>query len=98
MSTIKRQDVSDIVVRYLVRSVDDLDPATLDTSQSMVDLGATSLDIVEVVSCSMRELRLKIPRKELQDLQNIDQLVDLLHGAVERKAAEMAETAAVAAG
>ena len=67
------------VQKYLVDAVDDLDPTTIDTSQSMKDLGANSLDIVEVVSRTMRELKIKVPRAELAKLSNIDGLVDLLY-------------------
>ena len=35
-----------------------------------------NLDIIEVVSCSMRELNIKIPRAELADIKNIDGLAD----------------------
>ena len=45
----------------------------------MKDYGANSLDIVEVVSHTMRELRVKVPRTELSKLTNIDDLVDLLY-------------------
>jgi acyl carrier protein len=45
----------------------------------MKELGANSLDIVEVVSCAMRELKVKVPRSELSKLTNVDGLVDLLH-------------------
>lgn len=48
---------------------------------SMRDLGASSLDIVEVVSCSMRELRVRIPRTELQGLRNLGDLAGLLDQA-----------------
>jgi acyl carrier protein len=52
----------------------------------MKDLGVNSLDIVEVVSCTMRELRIKVPRSELSKLSNIDGLVDLLHRAAVQRA------------
>ena len=45
----------------------------------MKEYGANSLDIVEVVSGAMRELKVKVPRTELNKLTNIDQLVDLLY-------------------
>ncbi len=54
----------------------------------MKDMGANSLDIVEVVSCSMRELKVKVPRSELAQLQNIDELVDMLHDVMTKKEAE----------
>ena len=46
----------------------------------MKDYGANSLDIVEVVSGAMRELKVKVPRTELNKLTNVDGLVGLLHG------------------
>ena len=45
----------------------------------MKDLGANSLDIVEVVSLSMRELKVKVPRSELAKLTDMGGLVDLLY-------------------
>jgi acyl carrier protein len=72
-----RQKISETVCKYLARALD-IDPVGIDTSQSMVDLGANSLDIVEVVSSTMRELRIKIPRENLQNIPNVDGLVDVL--------------------
>ena len=46
--------------------------------RSMKDYGANSLDIVEVVSGAMRELKVKVPRTELNKLTNLDGLVGLL--------------------
>lgn len=74
-----RNHIQSVVIKHLGDSVDGLDPDNVDTSRSMKDLGANSLDIVEVVSCSMRELKIKVPRSKLAKLENIDQLVDLLH-------------------
>jgi acyl carrier protein len=46
--------------------------------QSLVDdFGADSLEIVEVVSRTMKQLRIKIPRTQLSGAKNIGQLVDL---------------------
>ena len=82
-----RDDVQKVVVKHLVDAVDGLKAAGIDPKRSMKDLGANSLDIVEVVSSSMRELKVKIPRSELAKLTNLEQLVDLLHKTVEEKAA-----------
>ena len=48
--------------------------------------GANSLDIVEVVSATMRELKVKVPRAELSKLENLDGLVDLLLKSVQQAA------------
>jgi acyl carrier protein len=80
-----REDVLEVVTRHLVDTIEELDGVEIDPAKSMKDLGANSLDIVEVVSCSMRELKVKVPRSELNKLENINQLVDLLHVSVKEK-------------
>ena len=82
---IDRDQISSTVRRFLARAVDGIDPQTVDTTRSMKDLGANSIDIVEVVSSTMRELRIKIPRTELIEVTNIDELVDLLHTRAQAK-------------
>ena len=80
-----RDEVLNVVKKHMGEVVDGLNPDVIDPAKSMKDLGANSLDIVEVVSCSMRELRVKVPRSELSKLTNIDGLVDLLHDTVKGK-------------
>lgn len=74
-----RDDVLVVVRKHVLTALDDLQPEGFDPAKSMKDLGANSLDIVEVVSRSMRELKVKVPRAELSKLTNIDELVDLLY-------------------
>ena len=74
-----REDVLAVVARHLANAVDGLDPSTIDGSRSMKDYGANSLDIVEVVSAAMRELKVKVPRSALNKLTNIDGFVNLLY-------------------
>lgn len=45
------------------------------------DFGADSLEVVEVVSRTMKELKLKIPRTALSEPKNIGQLLDLFERA-----------------
>jgi len=82
-----REHTFAVVARHLANAVDDLDPAAIEGSRSMKDYGANSLDIVEVVSASMRELKVKVPRSELNTLKNIDGFVDLLHAKTSVEAA-----------
>ena len=74
-----REEVHAVVAKHLASSVDGLDPSTIDPQRSMKDYGANSLDIVEVVSGAMRELKVKVPRTELNKLTNVDGLVGLLY-------------------
>lgn len=81
----EREEVVSVVRKHLADVVGDLTPSDIDTSRSMKDLGATSLDIVEVVSLTMRELKVKVPRSELSKLTNMDGLVDLLYASIRQK-------------
>jgi acyl carrier protein len=51
-------------------------------SNSMRDFGADSLEIVEVVSRSMKQLQIRVPRRELIGLENLGELVDVFENAV----------------
>lgn len=81
------EEVFAIVKKNLLNIVDGVDPDAVARDRSMKDLGANSLDIVEVVSVSMRELKVRVPRSELAKLRDIGGLVDLLHRVLEEKAA-----------
>lgn len=76
-----------VIAKHLARAIDGVDATTIDPSKSMKDFGANSLDIVEVVSASMRELKVKVPRTELNTLTNIQGLVDLLHRTLQQQPA-----------
>jgi acyl carrier protein len=83
---IAREDVLAVVKKHMSQIIEKLDAEAIDPSKSLADFGATSLDIVEIVSCSMRELKVKVPRAELTKLRNLDELVDLLHRVSVEKA------------
>jgi polyketide biosynthesis acyl carrier protein len=81
-----REAVLAVVKKHILDVSEDIKSAeTIDPAVSMKDLGINSLDIVEVVSASMRELKVKVPRSELSKLTNIDGLVDMLYEAVVEK-------------
>ncbi len=86
----KRERIMSVVQKHLLDAVDGLKIEDIDPTRSMKELGANSLDIVEVVSSSMRELKVKIPRSELSKLTNLVGLVDLLERTMNEKAAREA--------
>ncbi len=83
---VNREEILDIVKEHLMDNLEDLDEKDFDPAKSMKDLGANSLDIVEVVSCTMRDLKVKIPRSELSNISNVNGLVDLLLKVASEKA------------
>jgi len=82
-----RDEVFGVVKKHIANAMEDLDVDALDTTRSMRDYGINSLDMVEIVSLSMRELKVKVPRSELNKLQNLDGLIDILHDAVQDRVA-----------
>lgn len=76
-----REEVFALVKHHLLEVIDGLTEDAIDGQKSLADSGASSLDIVEVVSCAMRDLKVKIPRAELALLENIDEVVDALYAA-----------------
>lgn len=89
-----REDILAVVKKHILDISEDLTEEQIDPVQSMRDLGINSLDIVEVVSCSMRELKVKVPRSELSKLTNIDGLVELLYRVSMEKESALAKTTA----
>jgi acyl carrier protein len=61
-------------IREIVEGAKDVE---IREDQSMRDLGADSLEIVEVVSRSMKQLRIKVPRTQLSGATNLKDLLDL---------------------
>lgn len=84
---ITREQILLVVKKHIVDTLEDVEEEKIDPTKSMKELGANSLDIVEIVSCSMRELKVKVPRSELAKLTNISELVDLLVDVANQKEA-----------
>ncbi|WP_411752869.1 acyl carrier protein [Serratia sp. (in: enterobacteria)] len=72
-----RDIIVEVVKKHIVNAVKNIDAANIDLQKSMADYGASSLDIVSVVSGVMRELKVKIPRTELKNINSINGLIDL---------------------
>jgi acyl carrier protein len=81
-----REHVHAVVAKHLASAVDGVEAGSIEGAKSMKDYGANSLDIVEVVSSAMRELKVKVPRSEMNKLTDIDGLVDLLYTTGANKA------------
>jgi acyl carrier protein len=71
----ERQEILKVIEKHLIKSVPSV-TGNIDENKMFTDYGANSLDIVEIVSGAMRELKVKIPRTELSDIKNISGLID----------------------
>jgi polyketide biosynthesis acyl carrier protein len=56
-----------------------ISPETITIDQRLKDLGANSIDRMDIVTQTMEDLAIKIPLVELAKVQNIQELVDLLY-------------------
>jgi acyl carrier protein len=73
-----REEVLNIVIKNIKLNVDGLEETEIDPKKLMAEYGTSSLDIVEIVNSSLRELKIKVPRTQLAGLMKINDLVDLL--------------------
>jgi len=77
----KRDEIFAVVRSNIMNILDDVAADAISEEVSMRDLGADSLQIVEVVSRSMKELRLKVHRTDLSRARNLSELLDLFEKA-----------------
>ncbi len=73
----KQEEVFEVLKKHILDQLEDeVEEDEIDIEKSMVDLGANSLDIVEIVTNTMRELKIKIPRDELASINTMKGLVE----------------------
>ena len=72
-----RSQMFEVVRTNIEKIVEEAAGREITEATSMVDLGADSLQIVEVVSRSIKEIRLKVPRTELANARSVKELLDL---------------------
>jgi polyketide biosynthesis acyl carrier protein len=62
-----------------LRVLPDIGPNDVSIDGNLTDLGANSIDRVEIVMNSLQELQLKIPVPELHGLKSLRAVVDLFY-------------------
>ncbi|MGE0359871.1 MAG: phosphopantetheine-binding protein [Vicinamibacterales bacterium] len=82
-----RSEMFDVVKANIEKVVEEAAGREITEHASMVDLGADSLQIVEVVSRSIKELRLKVPRTELASARTVKDLLDLFERSAQQPTA-----------
>lgn len=72
-----KEEVFAVLKKYILEQLEDeVEESDVTIDKSMLDLGANSLDIVEIISNTMRELKIKIPRDELAQIDTMEGLVE----------------------
>jgi acyl carrier protein len=81
-----REQILGVIQENVRKTVPEAEDVVLDETMRMTNVGADSLDIVEVVSRSMKDLKIKVPRNELMLADDLKELVDLFEEALSKKA------------
>jgi acyl carrier protein len=73
-----REDIRSALIVNMQAVIEGARGQEIADHQSLVDdFAADSLEIVEVVSRTMKKLKIKVPRTELGSAKNIGELIDL---------------------
>ncbi len=76
--------VFEIVKTQVLSVLPDLEEQSLTYDAQLADLGANSMDRVEVATFSQQELGIMVPSEKLAGVNNIGDLVRLLHATLKQ--------------
>ena len=76
-----RDEILEVIKSTIRLVIEGAEDREIVESDSMAEYGADSLEIVEVVSRSMKQTRIKVPRTELSTAENLADLLDLFEKA-----------------
>lgn len=76
-----RDEVFAVVKENVLLILPDLPPDVIAMDHSLKDLGANSIDRMDIVVNSMTDLGVKVPLTHFAEARNIGGVVDLLHEA-----------------
>jgi acyl carrier protein len=83
---VTREQMFDVIKANMQMVIEGARGKEISEGQSMRDFGADSLEIVEVVSRSMKQCRRKVRRTDLAEVKNLSELLDKLEKAPEAEA------------
>ena len=78
-----KEEIFELVVKNTYEVIPDLEGHDIKPTDRLTDLGANSVDRAEIVTMTMEELNLQIPRVELFGAKNIGQLVEILNNKMQ---------------
>jgi polyketide biosynthesis acyl carrier protein len=74
-----KEEVFSVLKKVMAEIMPDIEPERVTLEESLRDLGANSVDRMDIVIGVMEELKLKVPLVEFGKVHNIRGLVDLLY-------------------
>lgn len=73
-----KENVYEVVKNVIMEVIPDLTPEMISIDKSLKELGANSIDRMEVVTLSMEALKLRLPLMSFAAVTNIEGLVEVL--------------------
>jgi acyl carrier protein len=83
----KREEIFSVIQSNMRMIIPGVDGQEIIETKSMRDYGADSLQMVEVVSRSMKQLKIKVPRAKLLPVSNLEELIDVFEEVAAKLAA-----------
>lgn len=80
---LNKQDIFEIVARHCYEVLPELEGHTLKPEESLQNLGANSIDRVEIVTLTLETLSLHTPRVAFTGVNTLGGLVDVLYEKVQ---------------
>ena len=80
-----KEKVYEVVKNVIMEVIPDLKPEMISIDKSLKELGANSIDRMEVVTLSMEALQVKLPLMSFAAVSNIEGLVDVLFESYGRR-------------
>lgn len=74
-----KENIYQLIVQNICEVIPDLEGHKFKPDDKMVELGANSIDRVEIITMVMDALSLKIPRIDLAKAKNIGELAEVLY-------------------
>jgi len=81
----ERKEIFERLRKIIVSQLDVKEPQVIPEAKLVSDLGADSLDIVEIVMHIEDQFKIKIPDDDLEGLSTIQDVVDYLYGRLREK-------------
>ena len=75
----KKDEILTLIKTNLIEIIPELEDEEIDIKETLVDLGANSIDRGELIALTLEALELEVSRIEFVSAQTIDELADLMH-------------------
>lgn len=80
-----REEILKVIKSNLFALAPEMEGKDISNIVSIKELGLDSLEIIEIISRSMKQLQIKIPRPELMQVQSFEGLIDIFEKYANQK-------------